>query len=267
MDVSHTLRIALVILAVSSLSCAQDQESSIASSTPPPTTLVPANPQPKAAGVLIGDNNIKYKVIMAKGKIEQAVGTAVLAGPIIALNTKVAAGAGKLPVIMAGQGALLGSAIAAPIIKGTALANVIATKVAGAIVFVPVAFKTGIKLVAAKTLDIKKQAALNSAAAAAQFGAATKAVGMALLKPIAILEGAKLKMLGKGSAVLGTALKAEGAKMMAKGAAFKLAGAGMKGAGAKMIWWGFGGPKVVGALAAGKLKSIAGLPIVGQLAQ
>lgn len=217
--------------------------------------------------MLIGDDKIKYKVIMAKGKIEHAVGTAALAGPVIALNTKVAAGAGKLPVIFAAQGALLGSAIAAPIIKGTALADVVATKVAGAIVFVPVAFKTGIKLVAAKTLDIKKQVAVNSAAAAAKVGTAAKAVGLALLKPIAILEGAKLKMLGKGSAALGKALKVEGAKMMAKGTALKVAGVGMKGAGAKMIWWGFGGPKVVGALSAGKLKSkaVAGLPIVGEL--
>lgn len=278
------LRVTILILTLSALTQAQTDHpaigsnssssssdgSLITSTAAPSKPLVTAEPQPKIApaGVLIGDKNIKYKVILAKGKLEHAIGTAALAGPIIALNTKVAAGAGALPVIFAAKGALLGSALAAPVIKGTALANIVATKVAGGIVFVPVALKTGIKLVAAKVLDVKKQAAVQSAIAAAKIKSAAAAVGLALLKPFAVLEGAKLKLLGKGSALVGKALKVHGAKMMATGAALKVAGAGMKGVGSKMVWWGFGGPKVVGALAAGaalKSKAIAGLPVVGKL--
>jgi len=208
--------------------------------------------------------------ILAKGVGEHAVGTALLAGPAVAANAAVAAGAASLPAFLAAKGALVGKAIAAPIIKGAAINSIIAAKIAGKVVAIPIAIKSGLKLAALKAALLKKgiilkgkkaiitagllkkAMVLKGKKAAVKLAAGAKALKLALLKPIAIGEGLKLKALGAGAGLIGKASKALGAALVAKGAATEVGALKLKGAGAKLIGLGIGGPKLVaGAVAKG----------------
>jgi hypothetical protein len=200
--------------------------------------------------------------ILVKGLGEHALGTALLAGPAVIGNAKVAAGAAALPAVLAAKGALVGKAIAAPIIKGAVINSIVATKIAGKLVAIPVAIKTGVKLAALKTALLKKaalfklkkaalKAALLKKAILVKIAVGAKAIKLALLKPIAIAGGLKLKAIGAGAGLVGKALKAQGAVLLAKGAATELGALKLKGAGAKLIGLGIGGPKLIkGAIAA-----------------
>jgi len=207
--------------------------------------------------------------IVAKGIGEHAVGTALLAGPAVAANAKVAAGAAALPAVLAAKGALVGKAIAAPIIKGAAINSFIAAKIAGKLVAIPVAIKTGAKLAALKAALFKKGIILKGKKIAIKVAAGAKALKLALLKPLVIGEGLKLKALGAGAGLAGKAMKAQGALLLAKGAATELGALKLKGAGASLIGLGLGGPKLVkGALAgaAGAAGAAAGAPVIAALA-
>jgi len=146
---------------------------------------------------------------------------------------------GAIPAASAVGGAAVGSVIATPIIlKAIALPGIAAAKTASAAAMTASA--------AAKTASaaVKTGAVLKSGA----LGLASKGILMAkkgayvagriILKPIAIITGAHLKVLGSGLAGAGKLVTVTGAKIAKTGTAVKFAGLGSIGVGASAISWG-----------------------------
>jgi hypothetical protein len=216
--------------------------------------LVPSSIDKTDASILalpIGIGALKagaVKGILVKGAAEKAIGTAVLAGPAIAANAKVASKAAAIPLVLAAKGALLGKAIAAPVILASKVGTFIALKIAGKLVLIPVAIKTGAKLAALKAAELKKAILIKKAVAVAKAKALGFAAKKALLKPIVIIGGKKLIEAGKLLAIKGAGEKLAGAALLGAGAKAKAIGAGSSAIGSGLFFWGLDNKLVKGAL-------------------
>lgn len=191
-------------------------------------------------------------------KKEVEIGAALLP---IEVAVKSAAVGGAITAAAAVKGSLVGSAIATPIIlKAVALPGLAAGKTA-AILAVPAllthkletkvqnsthrlisngknALKKGAKGVVS-TVGLLKKGALGLAAKGAlvmKKGAVV--AGKLILKPIAIIAGSQLKIIGTGLTIGGKVVGATGAGVKKAGTAVKYAGLGAVGLGATSIGWG-----------------------------
>jgi len=193
----------------------------------------------KSLNILSG--GVKSTIIDDK-KLTELI-TAKIVSPVVILNSKIAAAAGALPSLFAAKGALIGAAIATPIEVGAVAASSITSGVTGKLVAIPVsiisttagkvkaAIKIGNKIWTLKTLAIK-----NGAKIAAR-GAIT--LGHILLKPIAVIAGAKTAATGIGLGVAGSGVKALGTGIEVVGTKIAATGLKTKGVGALVIGFPF----------------------------
>jgi len=185
---------------------------------------------------------------------DAAIGAALLP---IQVAAKSAAVGGAITAAAAVKGSLIGSAIAMPIIlKAVALPGLAAGKTA-AIFAVPALLthnletkvqdsthrlinngKNALKK-GAVAVGLLKMGALGLAAKGAlamKEGAVV--AGKLILKPIAIIAGSQLKMIGTGLTIGGKVVGATGAGVKKAGTVVKYAGLGAVGLGATSIGWG-----------------------------
>jgi hypothetical protein len=181
------------------------------------------------------------------------------------VSSKSGAIGGAIPAMAAMKGSIIGSAIATPIIiKSIALPGLAAAKTA-AILSVPAIVTHRVKSntthnlfskesthnlfskesahnMFSKGTNVLKKGAFGAIGLAAKGAAVvkTKAVvaGKLMLRPIAIITGAKLKFLGTGLTLAGKGVSLTGAGIKKVGTGLKLGGLGAVGIGATAIGWG-----------------------------
>jgi hypothetical protein len=190
--------------------------------------------------------------------VESHKDTAIAAAVIpIEVSAQSAAVGGAITAAGAVKGSLIGSAIATPIIlKAVALPGLAASKTA-AVMAVPAllthnlhtkvegtthrltnALKKG-AVGAVATVGLLKKGAIGLAAKGAlvmKKGAVV--AGKLMLKPIALIAGSQLKMIGTGLSIGGKVVGATGAGIRKAGTVVKYAGLGSIGLGASAIGWG-----------------------------
>jgi len=185
-------------------------------------------------------NDIKSVGVHSSHLVEVAKDATINAALIPAIvSADAAAAGGALTAGAAIKGTVVGSAIATPIIvKAVALPGIAAGKTA-ALMSVPslwvhklglaqtgkvVAIKAGAVGLAKKPLLVAKKIA--------------HIAGRIFLKPIALIAGAHLKVIGTGLAIGGKLVGGTGAKIAKVGTVVKFVGLGHIGIGASAIGWG-----------------------------
>jgi len=217
-------------------------------SSPAPYSSVSSGAYASGGAVAVGGVSSFDKTIAGGTRVAE-IAAAKLAAPFVLLNSKIAAGAGALPPLLAAKGALLGSAIATPITVGASIASGIASGVSGAVVSVPIAIVTGVKAKASELASsfqsqvhtgevVLQQGAANLQSGIDAAKGAAVSVGHILLRPIAVVAGAKTAIGGAALGLVGEGVKAVGTKVSAIGAGISGAGAATKGIGGKWLGWG-----------------------------
>lgn len=195
-----------------------------------------------------------HAIHFVESQNDAAIGAALL--PIEVAAKSAAVGA-AIPAAAAIKGSLVGSAIATPIIlKAIALPGLAASKTAalyaapsllthnlhskveGSTHRLTHALKKG-AIGAVSTVNLLKKGAIGLAAKGAlvmKKGAVV--AGKLALRPIALIAGSQLKMIGTGLTIGGKVVGATGAGIKKAGTAVKYAGLGSIGLGASAIGWG-----------------------------
>jgi len=174
--------------------------------------------------------------IISSGKHLSEAITAKIVGPIVLFNSKIAAAAGALPPMLAAKGAVIGSAIATPIEVGAVAGSSLVSGVTGKLVAIPISVGVG---AVAKFVDAAEEGKhiwdFNIEHGGEIIKNGLIRMGHMILKPVAVVVGAKTALTGAGVGVFGTGVKGFGVGMEAVGAKMVTSGLVAKGLGHRLI--------------------------------
>jgi len=174
--------------------------------------------------------------ILNSGKHLSEAITAKIVGPVVLFNSKVAAAAGALPPMLAAKGAVIGSAISTPIQIGAVAGSSIVSGVTGKLVSVPIAVGTGAVAKFVSAAEEGKQIwEFNVQHGGEVLKNGLIKLGHLVLKPVAVVVGAKTALTGAGVGLFGTGVKTVGVGMEAVGAKMVSSGLVAKGLGHRLI--------------------------------
>jgi len=178
----------------------------------------------------------KQTVILNSGKHLSEAITAKIVGPMVLFNSKVAAAAGALPPMLAAKGAVIGAAISTPIQIGAVASSSIVSGVTGKLVAVPISVGTG---AVAKFVSAAEEGRqiwdFNIQHGGEVFKNGLIKLGHLVLKPVAVVVGAKTALTGAGVGLFGSGVKTVGVGMEAVGAKMVSSGLVAKGLGHRLI--------------------------------
>jgi len=178
----------------------------------------------------------KQTFIINSGKHLSEAITAKIVGPVVLFNSKIAAAAGALPPMLAAKGAVIGSAIATPIEVGAVAGSSAISGVTGKLVAVPISLGAG---ALAKFVSAAEEGQQIWNFNVEHGGEVVKngliKLGHLILKPVAVVVGAKTALTGAGVGMFGTGVKGVGVGMEAVGAKMVSSGLIAKGLGHRLI--------------------------------
>jgi len=230
-------------------------------------------------------NSLKTGIAFVGGLANSHLNSIIGVGdiPIATGHSKPFIIGGAIPVASGISGAAVGSAIATPIIlKSIAFPSLAAAKTATLISAFPLfadSVKSKFNVAANKAVNkgtvgvlfganLLKKGAIGLAVKGAQavkkgtavFKNGAITAGHLILKPVSIVAGSKLKLLGGGVTLLGKGVKLTGTALRKVGTGLKMGGLGGIGIGATAIGWGFDKSTVENQLAE-DIKFINGLSL------
>jgi len=178
----------------------------------------------------------KQTTIINGGKHLSEAITAKIVGPVVLFNSKVAAAAGALPPMLAAKGAVIGSMIATPIEVAAVAGSSVVSGVTGKLVAVPISLGAGAMAKFVTAAEEGKQIwDFNVEHGGEVFKNGLIRLGHLVLKPVAVVVGAKTALTGAGVGLFGTGVKSVGVGMEAVGAKMVSSGLVAKGLGHRLI--------------------------------
>jgi len=178
----------------------------------------------------------KQTTIINGGKHLSEAITAKIVGPVVLFNSKVAAAAGALPPMLAAKGAVIGSMISTPIEVAAVAGSSVVSGVTGKLVAVPISLGAGAMAKFVTAAEEGKQIwDFNVEHGGEVFKNGLIRLGHLVLKPVAVVVGAKTALTGAGVGLFGTGVKSVGVGMEAVGAKMVSSGLVAKGLGHRLI--------------------------------
>lgn len=178
----------------------------------------------------------KQTTIINGGKHLSEAITAKIVGPVVLFNSKVAAAAGALPPMLAAKGAVIGSMISTPIEVAAVAGSSVVSGVTGKLVAVPISLGAGAMAKFVTAAEEGKQIwDFNVEHGGEVFKNGLIKLGHLVLKPVAVVVGAKTALTGAGVGLFGTGVKSVGVGMEAVGAKMVSSGLVAKGLGHRLI--------------------------------
>jgi len=178
----------------------------------------------------------KQTTIINGGKHLSEAITAKIVGPVVLFNSKVAAAAGALPPMLAAKGAVIGSLISTPIEVAAVAGSSVVSGVTGKLVAVPISLGAGAMAKFVTAAEEGKQIwDFNVEHGGEVFKNGLIRLGHLVLKPVAVVVGAKTALTGAGVGLFGTSVKSVGVGMEAVGAKMVSSGLVAKGLGHRLI--------------------------------